>query len=182
MIYHKIKKIFLPLILLNFCISCVSNNPKKNSLQSENCINSEENYICVNYSDNFSWNISGYGNFELLVFNYSDSKFDKRLSKVYDLTDNKEITISFSIDENMNLSYLDNISEVNNLIKSETNLKKVDMDTSYIQTEKHKLSMDESVPLLLFCKDMTSIQSDFLKDYTSLTADYAIIAIIKKIA
>lgn len=96
------------------------------------------------------------------------------------MTDNKEITISFSIDENMNLSYLDNISEVNNLIKSETNLKKVDMDTSYIQTEKHKLSMDESVPLLLFCKDMTSIQSDFLKDYTSLTADYAIIAIIKK--
>ena len=119
--------------------------------------------------------------FELLVFNYNDSKFDERLSKIYDLTDNKKITISLSIDENMNLSYLDNISETNNLIKSETNLKKVDMDTSYIQTEKHKLSIDESVPLLLFCKDMTSIQSEFLTDYTTLTADYAIIAVVKKI-
>ena len=62
MIYHKIIKIVLASILLNFCIGCVSENQIKNSLQSEN---SEENYIYVNYSDNFSQDISGDGKFEL---------------------------------------------------------------------------------------------------------------------
>ena len=56
------------------------------------------------------------------------------------------------------------------------------MDTSYTQTERQKLSDEESVPLLLFCKNMTSIQSDFLKDYKSLMADYAVVVVVKKVA
>lgn len=56
------------------------------------------------------------------------------------------------------------------------------MDTSYTQTENQKLSDEESVPLLLFCKNMTSIQSEFLSDYKSLVADYAVVVAVKKVA
>lgn len=114
--------------------------------------------------------------------NCNDSQFDERLSKKYDLSDNKAVTLSFSIDENLNLSYADNISKITDVIQSENDLKKEDMDTSYTQTERQKLSDEESVPLLLFCKNMTSIQSEFLKDYKSLMADYAVVVVIKKAA
>lgn len=74
------------------------------------------------------------------------------MAKKYDLSDNKVATLSFSIDENLNLLYSDNISKITDVIQSENDLKKEDMDTSYTQTEKQKLFDEESVPLLLFCK------------------------------
>ena len=82
------------------------------------------------YNNIFSWNISGNGSFELLILNCNDSQLDERLAKKYDLSDNKVVTLSFSIDENLNLSYSDNVSKITDVIQSENDLKKEDMDTS----------------------------------------------------
>ena len=172
-------KILLVFIISIACIGCTSNTISSNETV-ESSINTKDDSITVEYDNNFSWNISGNGSFELLILNCNDSQFDERLSKKYDLSDNKAVTLSFSIDENLNLSYADNISKITDVIQSENDLKKDDMDTSYTQTERQKLSDEESVPLLLFCKNMTSIQSEFLKDYKSLMADYAVVVVIKK--
>lgn len=174
-------KILLVFIISIACIGCTSNTTSSNETV-ESSINTKDDSITVEYDNNFSWNISGNGSFELLILNCNDSQLDERLSKKYDLSDNKTVTLSFSIDENLNLSYADNISQITDVIQSENDLKKYDMDTSYTQTERQKLSDEESVPLLLFCKNMTSIQSEFLKDYKSLMADYAVIVVIKKAA
>lgn len=174
-------KILLVFIISIACIGCTSNTTSSNETV-ESSINTKDDSITVEYDNNFSWNISGNGSFELLILNCNDSQFDERLSKKYDLSDNKAVTLSFSIDENLNLSYADNISKITDVIQSENDLKKYDMDTSYTQTERQKLSDEESVPLLLFCKNMTSIQSEFLKDYKSLMADYAVVVVIKKAA
>lgn len=174
-------KILLVFIISIACIGCTSNTTSSNETV-ESSINTKDDSITVEYDNNFSWNISGNGSFELLILNCNDSQFDERLSKKYDLSDNKAVTLSFSIDENLNLSYADNISKITDVIQSENDLKKEDMDTSYTQTERQKLSDEESVPLLLFCKNMTSIQSEFLKDYKSLMADYAVVVVIKKAA
>ena len=174
-------KILLVFIISIACIGCTSNTTSSNETV-ESSINTKDDSITVEYDNNFSWNISGNGSFELLILNCNDSQFDERLSKKYDLSDNKAVTLSFSIDENLNLSYADNISKITDVIQSENDLKKDDMDTSYTQTERQKLSDEESVPLLLFCKKMTSIQSEFLKDYKSLMADYAVVVVIKKAA
>ena len=174
-------KILLVFIISIACIGCTSNTTSSNETV-ESSINTKDDSITVEYDNNFSWNISGNGSFELLILNCNDSQFDERLSKKYDLSDNKAVTLSFSIDENLNLSYADNISKITDVIQSENDLKKDDMDTSYTQTERQKLSDEESVPLLLFCKNMTSIQSDFLKDYKSLMADYAVVVVVKKVA
>lgn len=173
--------ILLVFIISIACIGCTSNTTSSNETV-ESSINTKDTSITVEYNDNFSWNISGNGSFELLILNCNDSQFDERLSKKYDLSDNKVVTLSFFIDENLNLSYADNISKITDVIQSENDLKKEDMDTSYTQTERQKLSDEESVPLLLFCKNMTSIQSEFLKDYKSLMADYAVVVVIKKAA
>ena len=178
MIFFKILLVFIISIA---CIGCTSNTTSSNETV-ESSINTKDDSITVEYDNNFSWNISGNGSFELLILNCNDSQFDERLSKKYDLSDNKAVTLSFSIDENLNLSYADNISKITDVIQSENDLKKDDMDTSYTQTERQKLSDEESVPLLLFCKNMTSIQSEFLKDYKSLMADYAVVVVIKKAA
>lgn len=174
-------KILLIFIISIACIGCTSNKTSSNKTV-ESSINTKDDSITVEYDNNFSWNISGNGSFELLILNWNDSQLDERLSKKYDLSDNKTVTLSFSIDENLNLSYADNISKITDVIQSENDLKKEDMDTSYTQTERQKLSDEESVPLLLFCKNMTSIQSEFLKDYKSLMADYAVVVVIKKAA
>ena len=174
-------KILLVFIISIACIGCTSNKTSSNETV-ESSTNTKDTSITVEYNDNFSWNISGNGSFELLILNCNDSQFDERLSKKYDLSDNKVVTLSFSIDENLNLSYADNISKITDVIQSENDLKKDDMDTSYTQTERQKLSDEESVPLLLFCKNMTSIQSEFLKDYKSLVADYAVVIAVKKVA
>ena len=174
-------KILLVFIISIACIGCTSNKTSSNKTV-ESSINTKDDSITVEYDNNFSWNISGNGSFELLILNCNDSQLDERLSKKYDLSDNKTVTLSFSIDENLNLSYADNISKITDVIQSENDLKKDDMDTSYTQTERQKLSDEESVPLLLFCKNMTSIQSEFLKDYKSLMADYAVVVVIKKAA
>lgn len=174
-------KILLVFIISIACIGCTSNTTSSNETV-ESSINTKDDSITVEYDNNFSWNISGNGSFELLILNCNDSQFDERLSKKYDLSDNKAVTLSFSIDENLNLSYADNISKITDVIQSENDLKKDDMDTSYTQTERQKLSDEESVPLLLFCKNMTSIQSEFLKDYKSLMADYAVVVVVKKVA
>lgn len=174
-------KILLVFIISIACIGCTSNKTSSNKTV-ESSINTKDDSITVEYDNNFSWNISGNGSFELLILNWNDSQLDERLSKKYDLSDNKTVTLSFSIDENLNLSYADNISKITDVIQSENDLKKDDMDTSYTQTERQKLSDEESVPLLLFCKNMTSIQSEFLKDYKSLMADYAVVVVIKKAA
>lgn len=176
MITHKIVKILLSSIISILCIGCISNTQKHSGYSTS----SNENYLSVEYDHDLSWHISGDGSFELLVFNYNNSRLNERLSKKFDLTNSNEITLTFSLDENMNLSYYDNISNVTNVVQSETNFKKSDMDTSYTQTEQHKLLTGESMPLLLVCKNMTSIQSDFLLDYTSLTADYAVVIVIEK--
>lgn len=172
-------KILLVFIISIACIGCTSNKTSSNKTV-ESSISTKDGSITVEYNDNFSWNISGNGSFELLILNCNGSQFDEQLSKKYDLSDNKPVTLSFSIDENLNLSYADNISKITDVIQSENDLKKDDMDTSYTQTERQKLSDEESVPLLLFCKNMTSIQSEFLKDYKSLMADYAVVVVIKK--
>lgn len=174
-------KILLVFIISIACIGCTSNTTSSNETV-ESSINTKDDSITVEYDNNFSWNISGNGSFELLILNCNDSQLDERLSKKYDLSDNKTVTLSFSIDENLNLSYADNISKITDVIQSENDLKKDDMDTSYTQTERQKLSDEESVPLLLFCKNMTSIQSEFLKDYKSLVADYAVVVVVKKVA
>lgn len=174
-------KILLVFIISIACIGCTSNKTSSNKTV-ESSINTKDDSITVEYDNNFSWNISGNGSFELLILNCNDSQLDERLSKKYDLSDNKTVTLSFSIDENLNLSYADNISKITDVIQSENDLKKDDMDTSYTQTERQKLSDEESVPLLLFCKNMTSIQTEFLKDYKSLMADYAVVVVIKKVA
>lgn len=174
-------KILLVFIISIACAGCASNKTSSNETV-ESSINTKDTSITVEYDNNFSWNISGNGSFELLTLNCNDSQLDERLSKIYDLSDNKTVTLSFSIDENLNLSYADNISKITDVIQSENDLKKDDMDTSYTQTERQKLSDEESVPLLLFCKNMTSIQSEFLKDYKSLMADYAVVVVIKKAA
>lgn len=174
-------KILLVFIMSISCIGCTSNITSSNETV-ESSINTKDASITVAYNENFSWNISGNGSFELLILNCNDSQLDERLAKKYDLSDNKVVTLSFSIDENLNLSYSDNISKITDVIQSENDLKKEDMDTSYTQTEKQKLFDEESVPLLLFCKNMTSIQSEFLKDYKSLVADYAVVVVIKKVA
>lgn len=174
-------KILLVFIMSISCIGCTSNITSSNETV-ESSINTKDAFITVEYNDNFSWNISGNGSFELLILNCNDSQLDERLAKKYDLSDNKVVTLSFSIDENLNLSYSDNVSKITDVIQSESNLKKEDMDTSYTQTEKQKLFDEESVPLLLFCKNMTSIQSEYLKDYKSLVADYAVVVVIKKVA
>lgn len=174
-------KILLVFIISIACIGCTSNKTSSNKTV-ESSISTKDGSITVEYNDNFSWNISGNGSFELLILNCNGSQFDEQLSKIYDLSDNKTVTLSFSIDENLNLSYADNISKITDVIQSENDLKKDDMDTSYTQTERQKLSDEESVPLLLFCKNMTSIQSEFLKDYQSLMADYAVVVVIKKAA
>ena len=175
-------KILLVFIMSISCIGCTSNITSSNETVESSSINTKDASITVAYNENFSWNISGNGSFELLILNCNDSQLDERLSKKYDLSDNKEVTLSFSIDENLNLSYSDNVSKITDVIQSESNLKKEDMDTSYTQTEKQKLFDEESVPLLLFCKNMTSIQSEFLKDYKSLVADYAVVVTVKKVA
>lgn len=175
-------KILLVFIMSISCIGCTSNITSSNETVESSSINTKDASITVAYNENFSWNISGNGSFELLILNCNDSQLDERLSKKYDLSDNKEVTLSFSIDENLNLSYSDNISKITDVIQSENDLKKEDMDTSYTQTEKQKLFDEESVPLLLFCKNMTSIQSEFLKDYKSLVADYAVVVAVKKVA
>ena len=175
-------KILLVFIMSISCIGCTSNITSSNETVESSSINTKDASITVAYNENFSWNISGNGSFELLILNCNDSQLDERLSKKYDLSDNKEVTLSFSIDENLNLSYSDNISKITDVIQSENDLKKEDMDTSYTQTEKQKLFDEESVPLLLFCKNMTSIQSEFLKDYKSLVADYAVVVSVKKVA
>lgn len=172
-------KILLVFIISIACVGCASNKTSSNETV-ESSINTKDTSITVEYDNNYCWNISGNGSFELLILNCNDSQFDERLSKKYDLSDNKTVTLSFSIDENLNLSYADNISKITDVIQSENDLKKDDMDTSYTQTERQKLSDEESVPLLLFCKNMTSIQSEFLKDYQSLMADYAVVVVIKK--
>lgn len=174
-------KILLVFIISIACIGCTSNKTSSNETV-ESSINTKDDSVTVEYDNNFTWNISGNGSFELLILNCNDSQFDEQLSKKYDLSDNKAVTLSFSIDENLNLSYADNISKITDVIQSENDLKKDDMDTSYTQTERQKLSDEESVPLLLFCKKMTSIQSEFLKDYKSLMADYAVVVVIKKAA
>lgn len=174
-------KILLVFIISIACIGCTSNTTSSNETV-ESSISTKDGSITVEYDNNFSWNISGNGSFELLVLNCNGSQFDEQLSKKYDLSDNKTVTLSFSIDENLNLSYADNISKITDVIQSENDLKKYDMDTSYTQTERQKLSDEESVPLLLFCKNMTSIQSEFLKDYKSLMADYAVVVVVKKVA
>ena len=175
-------KILLVFIMSISCIGCTSNITSSNETVESSSINTKDASITVAYNENFSWNISGNGSFELLILNCNDSQLDERLTKKYDLSDNKEVTLSFSIDENLNLSYSDNISKITDVIQSENDLKKEDMDTSYTQTEKQKLFDEESVPLLLFCKNMTSIQSEFLKDYKSLVADYAVVVAVKKVA
>ena len=175
-------KILLVFIMSISCIGCTSNITSSNETVESSSINTKDASITVAYNENFSWNISGNGSFELLILNCNDSQLDERLAKKYDLSDNKEVTLSFSIDENLNLSYSDNVSKITDVIQSESNLKKEDMDTSYTQTEKQKLFDEESVPLLLFCKNMTSIQSEFLKDYKSLGADYAAVVAVKKVA
>lgn len=175
-------KILLVFIMSISCIGCTSNITSSNETVESSSINTKDASITVAYNENFSWNISGNGSFELLILNCNDSQLDERLSKKYDLSDNKEVTLSLSIDENLNLSYSDNISKITDVIQSENDLKKEDMDTSYTQTEKQKLFDEESVPLLLFCKNMTSIQSEFLKDYKSLVADYAVVVAVKKVA
>lgn len=172
-------KILLVFIISIACIGCTSNKISSNETV-ESSISTKDDSITVEYDNNYTWNISGNGSFELLILNCNDSQLDERLSKKYDLSDNKTVTLSFSIDENLNLSYADNISKITDVIQSENDLKKDDMDTSYTQTERQKLSDEESVPLLLFCKNMTSIQSEFLKDYQSLMADYAVVVVIKK--
>ena len=174
-------KILLVFIISIACIGCTSNTTSSNEIV-ESSITTKDDSITVEYDNNYTWNISGNGSFELLILNCNDSQFDERLSKKYDLSDNKTVTLSFSIDENLNLSYADNISKITDVIQSENDLKKDDMDTSYTQTERQKLSDEESVPLLLFCKNMTSIQSEFLKDYKSLMADYAVVVVVKKVA
>ena len=175
-------KILLVFIMSISCIGCTSNITSSNETVESSSINTKDASITVAYNENFSWNISGNGSFELLILNCNDSQLDERLAKKYDLSDNKVVTLSFSIDENLNLSYLDNVSKITDVIQSENDLKKEDMDTSYTQTEKQKLFDEESVPLLLFCKNMTSIQSEFLKDYKSLMADYAVVVAVKKVA
>lgn len=175
-------KILLVFIMSISCIGCTSNITSSNETVESSSINTKDASITVAYNENFSWNISGNGSFELLILNCNDSQLDERLSKKYDLSDNKAVTLSFSIDENLNLSYSDNVSKITDVIQSENDLKKEDMDTSYTQTEKQKLFDEESVPLLLFCKNMTSIQSEFLKDYKSLMADYAVVVAVKKVA
>lgn len=175
-------KILLVFIMSISCIGCTSNITSSNETVESSSINTKDASITVAYNENFSWNISGNGSFELLILNCNDSQLDERLSKKYDLSDNKVVTLSFSFDENLNLSYSDNVSKITDVIQSESNLKKEDMDTSYTQTEKQKLFDEESVPLLLFCKNMTSIQSEFLKDYKSLGADYAAVVAVKKVA
>ena len=174
-------KIILVFIMSISCIGCTSNITSSNETV-ESSINTKDASITVAYNENFSWNISGNGSFELLILNCNDSQLNERLAKKYDLSDNKVVTLSFSIDENLNLSYSDNVSKITDVIQSEKDLKKEDMDTSYTQTEKQKLFDEESVPLLLFCKNMTSIQSEFLKDYKSLGADYAVVVTVKKVA
>lgn len=174
-------KILLVFIMSISCIGCTSNITSSNEIV-ESSINTKDASITVAYNENFSWNISGNGSFELLILNCNDSQLNERLAKKYDLSDNKVVTLSFSIDENLNLSYSDNVSKITDVIQSENDLKKEDMDTSYTQTEKQKLFDEESVPLLLFCKNMTSIQSEFLKDYKSLVADYAVVVAVKKVA
>lgn len=175
-------KVLLVFIMSISCIGCTSNITSSNETVESSSINTKDASITVVYNENFSWNISGNGSFELLILNCNDSQLDERLSKKYDLSDNKAVTLSFSIDENLNLSYSDNVSKITDVIQSENDLKKEDMDTSYTQTEKQKLFDEESVPLLLFCKNMTSIQSEFLKDYKSLMADYAVVVAVKKVA
>lgn len=175
-------KILLVFIMSISCIGCTSNITSSNETVESSSINTKDASITVAYNENFSWNISGNGSFELLILNCNDSQLDERLAKKYDLSDNKVVTLSFSIDENLNLSYLDNVSKITDVIQSENDLKKEDMDTSYTQTEKQKLFDEESVPLLLFCKNMTSIQSEFLKDYKSLVADYVVVVAVKKVA
>lgn len=174
-------KILLVFIMSISCIGCTSNITSSNEIV-ESSINTKDASITVAYNENFSWNISGNGSFELLILNCNDPQLNERLAKKYDLSDNKVVTLSFSIDENLNLSYSDNVSKITDVIQSENDLKKEDMDTSYTQTEKQKLFDEESVPLLLFCKNMTSIQSEFLKDYKSLVADYAVVVAVKKVA
>lgn len=88
----------------------------------------------------------------------------------------------YPFDENLTVSLKDNRNHVNELAESDTSLNKKDMDTSYIQTKDISLDSDHSsIPLMLYCRNMTSAQSEFLLDYTDLKADFGIMAILHTI-
>ena len=93
-------KILLVFIMSISCIGCTSNITSSNETVESSSINTKDASITVAYNENFSWNISGNGSFELLILNCNDSQLDERLAKKYDLSDNKVVTLSFSIDEN----------------------------------------------------------------------------------
>lgn len=128
-------KLLLAFIMSISCIGCTSNKTSSNEIV-ESSINTKDDSITVAYNDDFSWNISGNGSFELLILDCNDSQLDERLAKKYDLSDNKVVTLSFSIDENLNLSYSDNISKITDVIQSENDLKKEDMDSYFLHTNR----------------------------------------------
>lgn len=81
-------KLLLAFIMSISCIGCTSNKTSSNEIV-ESSINTKDDSITVEYNDDFSWNISGNGSFELLILNCNDSQLDERLSKkntIYQIT------------------------------------------------------------------------------------------------
>lgn len=74
-------KILLVFIMSISCIGCTSNITSSNETVESSSINTKDASITVAYNENFSWNISGNGSFELLILNCNDSQLDERLAK-----------------------------------------------------------------------------------------------------
>ena len=77
-------KILLVFIMSISCIGCTSNITSSNETVESSSINTKDASITVAYNENFSWNISGNGSFELLILNCNDSQLNERLAKKYD--------------------------------------------------------------------------------------------------
>ena len=77
------------------CIGCTSNITSSNETVESSSINTKDASITVAYNENFGWNISGNGSFELLILNCNDSQLDERLSKKYDLQITKQLHYHF---------------------------------------------------------------------------------------
>lgn len=133
--------------------------------------------ITVRYQQNNSWQFSGNGKILLSGYAYQNKEMSELFCKEYTIS--KPLTVSFFVDENKNLSVYTSHDSSTYLYK--TGLENTEeADTGYILAKDTVLE-ENAIPLFLECRDMTSIQSDFEEDYTTLEAEWAVLIVAGRI-
>ena len=169
MIFHNIIPFVLIInLLLTGCTSKITDSYSSSH---------ENETVTIKYNENASWEFKGNGTICLSGYSYSENEYHELFQVEYRITE--PLTVSLILDKDKDLSVYNSLDNSTQLYNTYLETKE-EPDTGYVYDRTSDLS-NKAIPLFLKCKNMSSIQSDFEDDYTTLKAEWAVVVVVESI-